>query len=310
MAALTPWMWLVGFAMLIGAAILFPNPIMLIILLFGGMETWRRWKARKSEEGKRYHEVRPRDRVLVAVTYVGLAVALAVGMDLTFVAAEPERHLACAAAGRGVWESSPMARYAAFLRGINLGPTRRVPMQELRAALEAAGYGGVRTLLQSGNVVLTSDAEPAELEQDLAASLREAFGFDIAVLVRTRDELAEVVASDPFAGVADDPARYQVSFLSAEPDPAGVEELEAVEHRSRARGGPRPRGLRLAPRRRRAFRAGQADHRSTPGRRGHGAQLADGDQGARAGRRRAPADAGSARARRARGRSRASARAP
>jgi len=86
MAALTPWMWLVGFAMLIGAAVLFPNPIMLIILLFGGMETWRRWKARKTEEGKRYHEVRPRDRVLVGVTYVGLAVALAVGMDLTFVA--------------------------------------------------------------------------------------------------------------------------------------------------------------------------------------------------------------------------------
>lgn len=119
-----------------------------------------------------------------------------------------------------------MARYAAFLRGINLGPTRRVPMQELRAALEVAGYGGVRTLLQSGNVVLTSDAGPARIEQDLAATLREAFGLDIAVLVRTRDELAEVVASDPFAGVADDPARYQVSFLSAEPDPAGVEELE------------------------------------------------------------------------------------
>jgi Zn-dependent protease len=85
MAALTPWMWLVGFAMLIAVAFAFPNPIMLIILLFGGMETWRRWKARKSDEGKRYHEVRPRDRLLVAVTYVGLAIALAVGMDLTFL---------------------------------------------------------------------------------------------------------------------------------------------------------------------------------------------------------------------------------
>jgi len=85
MAALTPWMWLVGFAMLIAVAFAFPNPIMLIILLFGGMETWRRWKARKSDEGKRYHEVRPRDRLLVAATYIGLAIALAVGMDLTFL---------------------------------------------------------------------------------------------------------------------------------------------------------------------------------------------------------------------------------
>ncbi len=85
MAALTPWMWVVGFALLIAATLAFPNPIMLIILLLGGFETWRRWKSRKSPEGKRYHEVTPRTRVAVAVTYVGLAVALAVGMDLTFV---------------------------------------------------------------------------------------------------------------------------------------------------------------------------------------------------------------------------------
>ncbi len=85
MAALTPWMWIVGFALLVGTAIAFPNPIMLIILLLGGFETWRRWKARNTEEGKRYRQVRPGQRVAVAVTYVGLAVALAVGMDLTFV---------------------------------------------------------------------------------------------------------------------------------------------------------------------------------------------------------------------------------
>jgi uncharacterized protein (DUF1697 family) len=119
-----------------------------------------------------------------------------------------------------------MARYVAFLRGINLGPSRRVPMKELRAVLEEAGYAGVRTHLQSGNVVLTSDAEPAALERELAGALGEAFGFDIAVVVRSRDELAEVVERDPFRGEADDPARYQVSFLSAEPDAAAAAELE------------------------------------------------------------------------------------
>jgi len=85
MAALTPWMWVVGFGLLVGAAVAFPNPIMLIILLFGGVETWRRWKARNTDEGKRYRQVRPGQRVAVAATYIGLAVALAVGMDLTFV---------------------------------------------------------------------------------------------------------------------------------------------------------------------------------------------------------------------------------
>jgi uncharacterized protein (DUF1697 family) len=84
----------------------------------------------------------------------------------------------------------------------------------------------VRTLLQSGNVVLTSAVDPEQLERDLAGTLRDAFGFEIAVLVRTRDQLAEVIASDPFAGETDDPARYQVSFLSAELGRDRVQQLE------------------------------------------------------------------------------------
>ncbi|CAN5528402.1 DUF1697 domain-containing protein [soil metagenome] len=122
-----------------------------------------------------------------------------------------------------------MARHVAFLRGINLGATRRVPMNDLRAALEQAGYTHVRTLLQSGNVVLTSTDDPSGLESDLAEKLRDAFGFDIAVLVRTRDELANVITRDPFGDEVDDPARYQVSFLSAEPEPARVEDLERAD---------------------------------------------------------------------------------
>ena len=121
-----------------------------------------------------------------------------------------------------------MPRYIAFLRGINLGPKRRVSMAKLRETLEEAGYEDVRTLLQSGNVVLTGNGKAAQVERDLAGTLRETFGFDIAVVVRTRAELAAVVANDPFAGEADDPARYQVSFLSGKPAAARVKELEAA----------------------------------------------------------------------------------
>jgi Zn-dependent protease len=88
MAALSPWMWVIGFGLFVGAAIAFPNPIILIIVLLGGYETWRRWKLRKSPESQRYHRVRPRTRVLVAVVYVGLAALLAVGMDLTHLERE------------------------------------------------------------------------------------------------------------------------------------------------------------------------------------------------------------------------------
>jgi Zn-dependent protease len=85
MSALTPWMWIVGYVLLIAATVAFPNPIMLLILLFGGMETYRRWKGRKDPEQQRFHTVSPRTRVAVAATYIGLALALVVGMEATFL---------------------------------------------------------------------------------------------------------------------------------------------------------------------------------------------------------------------------------
>jgi Zn-dependent protease len=86
MAALSPWMWFVGFALLVAATFFFPSPIMLLILLFGGMETLRRWRARKTPESQAYHRVTRGQRVGIAVVYVGLALALAVGMDVTHLA--------------------------------------------------------------------------------------------------------------------------------------------------------------------------------------------------------------------------------
>jgi Zn-dependent protease len=85
MAALSPWMWFVGYALLVAATVAFPNPIMLLILLVGGLETWRRWKARKTPEARAFHRVAPATRVAVAAVYLGLAVALAVGMDVAFI---------------------------------------------------------------------------------------------------------------------------------------------------------------------------------------------------------------------------------
>jgi len=85
MAALSPWMWFAGFALLLAATIAFPNPIMILILLFGGVETWRRWRQRNSPESREFHRVPARTRWLVAAVYLGLAAALAVGMDATFL---------------------------------------------------------------------------------------------------------------------------------------------------------------------------------------------------------------------------------
>ena len=84
-AALSTWMWLVGFAGLVALAFFFPNPIMLIILLVGGFETYRRFKRRNTPEAREYHRVKPRTRWAIAAVYLGLAALLAVGMDATFL---------------------------------------------------------------------------------------------------------------------------------------------------------------------------------------------------------------------------------
>jgi Zn-dependent protease len=87
MAAMAPWMWFVGFGAIVVLVLLWPNPILILIALLGGYETYRRWKQRKSgEEGNaEYYRVKPAYRLLVAAVYVGLIVALAIGMDLTHV---------------------------------------------------------------------------------------------------------------------------------------------------------------------------------------------------------------------------------
>jgi Zn-dependent protease len=84
MAALSPYVWAVGFAGLIALTFLFPNPILLLVLLFGGIESWRRWKERNTPKGRAYNRVPPRTRALVAVVYLSLAALLGAGVAETY----------------------------------------------------------------------------------------------------------------------------------------------------------------------------------------------------------------------------------
>jgi Zn-dependent protease len=85
MAAMAPWMWVIGFVALIPLLFLFHNPLFLIILVFAGFETYKRWKLRKAggEQQREYYRVRPLDRALVAAVYLGLIALLVFGMDAT-----------------------------------------------------------------------------------------------------------------------------------------------------------------------------------------------------------------------------------
>jgi uncharacterized protein (DUF1697 family) len=108
-------------------------------------------------------------------------------------------------------------RYVALLRAINVGSARRVAMPRLREVLTARGYGNVRTLLNSGNVILDGALGEEELARDLATAIEAEFGLDVPVVVRTAAELAAVVAADPLGRLVTDPSRYSVTFLPEAP---------------------------------------------------------------------------------------------
>ncbi|MGH2994854.1 MAG: site-2 protease family protein [Gaiellaceae bacterium] len=87
-AALHPALWAVGLAGLLGLVFIAPNPILILILVIGGLEVWNRWRHRRDPGTAEYYRVAPWQRVVVGVTYVGLAVALALAMSATHI----ERH--------------------------------------------------------------------------------------------------------------------------------------------------------------------------------------------------------------------------
>ena len=118
-----------------------------------------------------------------------------------------------------------MSVAVALLRGINLGSRRRVGMADLRELLAGHGHEDVRTHLQSGNVVLSSPLTGTRLEQTLERQLADGLGFDVEVLVRSRKQLADVVARDPLGKVAENPSRYLVTFLRSKPPAKVVREL-------------------------------------------------------------------------------------
>lgn len=120
-----------------------------------------------------------------------------------------------------------MTRQIALLRGINVGGHKRVAMARLREMMQTLGYEDVRTYVQSGNVVFSGPEQaPAEVARRLSERVAATFGFEVAVVVRTRDELVEVVQANPLRGVATEPSRHHVIFLSAEVDPERVADLD------------------------------------------------------------------------------------
>ena len=109
-----------------------------------------------------------------------------------------------------------MTAYVALLRAVNVGGTGKLPMTELKAMCEAAGFDQVRTYIASGNVVFTSDLAEDQVRAAIEKALEAYAGKPVGVLVRTAAEMADTLARNPFA---DKPGNRTVALFVDGPLP-------------------------------------------------------------------------------------------
>ena len=129
-----------------------------------------------------------------------------------------------------------MASHVALLRGINVGGRNKVPMADLREVVAALGHTGVTTYIQSGNVLFsTTDTDTAKLAAALETAIEDRFGLWSSVVVLSRDELAEVLAANPYSDEPN-PRLVHVVFRNAEPPPEVRDRIEAAAKAAAAKG--------------------------------------------------------------------------
>ncbi|KMS78203.1 hypothetical protein ACH49_17450 [Streptomyces leeuwenhoekii] len=120
-----------------------------------------------------------------------------------------------------------MTTYAALLRGINVGGSRKLPMADLRTLLAGLGHTGVRTYLQSGQAVFTAGRGDEEsLAAELTRAIEERFGFTVDVLVRDHAYLRAVAEACPFPAAELEARQLHVTYFSA---PAGPERFAEID---------------------------------------------------------------------------------
>jgi uncharacterized protein (DUF1697 family) len=120
-------------------------------------------------------------------------------------------------------------KYAALLRGINVGGNKKVPMAELRAMTAKLGFDDPQTLLQSGNLVFSAKSQPmAKLEALLEAATKKHIGVECSYLLRSADEWEQIVAANPFNAEAKaDPSHLAVTFCREAPTAAALKALRS-----------------------------------------------------------------------------------
>lgn len=123
-----------------------------------------------------------------------------------------------------------MPIYIALLRGINIGPHKRMKMEKLLSSCAACGFPGARSYIQSGNLVLKAPRlSPQTLSEKLEKQVLSDFGFSADVISRSKDELEQIISRNPLLqqpGI--DPEKLHVVFLRQRPSPDAIQMLESL----------------------------------------------------------------------------------
>jgi uncharacterized protein (DUF1697 family) len=120
--------------------------------------------------------------------------------------------------------------HVALLRGINLGPHKRVAMPALRKLVESLGHTDVATYIASGNVVFTGSGSTTTLAGELEKTIADELGVTCRVVVLTADELAEAAAANPYPDEPD-PKRVHAVFLTGPAGAAARKRLDQARDR-------------------------------------------------------------------------------
>ena len=122
-----------------------------------------------------------------------------------------------------------MPTWVGLLRGINVGGKNLLPMTDLARLFEEAGCAGVRTYIQSGNVLFTASRAKAEkLPGLIAGGIADRFGYRVAVLLRTAAEMGEAIRQNPFLEAGAPENWLHVLFLAKQPDAGRVAALDPL----------------------------------------------------------------------------------
>ncbi|WP_300973697.1 DUF1697 domain-containing protein [Sphingomonas sp. LHG3406-1] len=119
-----------------------------------------------------------------------------------------------------------MTAYVALLRAVNVAGTGKLPMSELKRMGEECGFGQVRTFIASGNLLLTSDLDEAEVRARVAARIAGHFGKPVPVFVRSAGEMTALVTGNPFTD--DKPSRVMAHVIDEPPTAAMLAEARQV----------------------------------------------------------------------------------